>query len=80
MEGTGFAMKDEYINVRVSAEMKAKIDSLVAQGIYESITDFVRQAIKTQLIFGTEKKKELTELILNILENEPRVKEIYKKD
>lgn len=73
-------MKDEYINVRVSADMKAKIDSLVAQGIYESITDFVRQAIKTQLIFGTEKKKELTELILNILENEPRVKEIYKKD
>jgi Arc/MetJ-type ribon-helix-helix transcriptional regulator len=73
-------MKDDYINVRVSADMKAKIDALVADGTYESITDFVRQAIKTQLVFGTEKKKELTELILSILENEPRVRDIYKKD
>lgn len=73
-------MKDVYINIRVSQDTKEKIDSLVKAKAYENITEFVREAINTQLVLANEKKGELARMVLNILENDPRVKELYKKD
>ena len=64
--------KDDWVNVRVTSEVKSQILELVDAGKYEDLATFIREAIADK-IDPSRKEDEITRMIEQILREKPDV-------
>ena len=69
--------KGESIHVRVGEEIKNQIQERVDKGEYDDITDFIRKAIKNELMKDSEEER-ISKLLKELIRNDPDVRDLIR--